>query len=227
MDIMVQGEGRKFYKPDEVLLLINFFVNDTSYEKVLEKGTKSVELFIEEILKKLNIDKEKLKTRNFRISQNTHYDYQTKKQIDCGYDYSQSATLKMDYNMEKIAEYIDEVAKLDNPPKYNMTFSIKEQEKAKKEVMGEAYNKAKEKAEIIAKSAGKILKDCVKVDFRPFEEKIYSNSRLADADLFEAKRTIGAIPMKQRQATTDIIQNTFIPEDIEIRETLYCLWIAE
>ena len=37
MDIMVQGEGRKFYKPDEVLLLINFFVNDTSYEKVLEK----------------------------------------------------------------------------------------------------------------------------------------------------------------------------------------------
>ena len=129
--------------------------------------------------------------------------------------------------MEKIAEYIDEVAKLDNPPKYNMTFSIKEQEKAKKEVMGEAYNKAKEKAEIIAKSAGKILKDCVKVDFRPFEEKIYSNSRLADADLFEAERTIGAIPKKQRQATTDIIQNTFTPEDIEIRETLYCLWIAE
>lgn len=227
MDIMVQGEGRKFYKPDEVLLSINFFVNDKSYEKVLEKGTKSVEIFIDKILKKLNIDKENLKTRNFRISQNTHYDYQTKKQIDCGYDYSQSATLKMDYNMERIAEFIDEVSKLDNPPKYNMTFSIKEQEKAKKEVMGEAYNKAKEKAEIIAISAGKTLKDCVKVDFRPFEEKIYSNSRLSDVDLFESEKAVGAVPMKQRQATTDIIQNTFTPEDVEIRETLYCLWIAE
>ena len=127
MDIMVQGDGRKFYKPDEVLLSINFFVNDKAYEKVLEKGTKSVEIFIEKILKKLNVDKDNLKTRNFRISQNTHFDYQTKKQIDCGYNYSQSATLKIDYNMEKIAGFIDEVAQLDNPPKYNMTFSIKEQ----------------------------------------------------------------------------------------------------
>ena len=227
MDIMVQGEGRKFYKPDEVLLSINFSLNDKSYEKVLEKGTKSVELFIGKILKKLNIDKENLKTRNFRISQNIHYDYQTNKQIDRGYDYIQSATLKMEYNMEKIAEFIEEVAQLDNPPKYNMTFSIKEQEEAKKEVMREAYNKAKEKAEIIAISGGKILKDCVKVDFRPFEEKIYSNSRVSDLDLFENERASVDMYMKARQAATDIIQKTFTPEDVEIRETLYCLWIAE
>ena len=227
MDIMVQGEGRKFYKPDEVLLSINFSLNDKSYEKVLEKGTKSVELFIGKILKKLNIDKENLKTRNFRIAQNIHYDYQTNKQIDRGYDYIQSATLKMEYNMEKIAQFIEEVAQLDNPPKYNMTFSIKEQEEAKKEVMREAYNKAKEKAEIIAISAGKTLKDCVKVDFRPFEEKIYSNSRVSDLDLFENERARADMYMKARQAATDIIQNTFTPEDVEIRETLYCLWIAE
>ena len=31
----------------------------------------------------------------------------------------------------------------------------------------------------------------------------------------------------ERRATTDVIQNTFTPEDVEIRETLYCLWIAE
>lgn len=227
MDIMVQGEGRKFYKPDEVLLSINFFVNDKSYEKVLEKGAKSVELFIEKILGKLNIAKENLKTRNFRISKNTHYDYEKKEQIDCGYDYSQSATLKMDYNMGKLAEFIDEVAQLDDPPKYNMIFSIKEQEKAKKEVMGEAYNEAKEKAEIIAISAGKTLKDCVKVDFRPFEEKIYSNSRLSDLDLFEHAKAKADMQMSERRVTTDVIQNTFTPEDVEIRETLYCLWIAE
>ena len=33
--------------------------------------------------------------------------------------------------------------------------------------------------------------------------------------------------MKQKQATADVIQNTFTPEDVEISETLYCLWIAE
>ena len=51
--------------------------------------------------------------------------------------------MKIDYDMKKIANFINEVSQLDNPPKYNMMFSIKDQENAKKEVMNEAYNKAK------------------------------------------------------------------------------------
>ena len=31
MDIMVEGVGRKFYKPNQVVLSINFFVNDETY----------------------------------------------------------------------------------------------------------------------------------------------------------------------------------------------------
>lgn len=40
MDIVVQGEGKKLYKPDEVVLSLEFHLNDETYEKVLEKGTK-------------------------------------------------------------------------------------------------------------------------------------------------------------------------------------------
>lgn len=230
MDIMVQGEGRKFYKPDEVEISINFYANDSKYEKVLEKGTKSVESFIERVLSVLNISKDELKTRNFRILQNIKYDYKINKEIDNGFDYNQLATLKLDYNMELISDFMEKVTNLENPPKYNMTFNIKEKEEAKQEVMAEAYKKAKEKAEIIATSAGKKLKDCIKVDFRPFEEKVFSNSRLADSDLsalFEEERAIGAVPSKARKSTGDVIQNIFTPEDVEIRETLYCLWITE
>ena len=36
--------------------------------------------------------------------------------------------------LKKIAEFIEEVSALDNPPKYNMSFSIKNQETAKKEL---------------------------------------------------------------------------------------------
>ena len=228
MDIMVQGEGKKFYKPNQVDISINFYANDETYEKVLKKGIESVENFIKYVLKDLGIDKEELKTRNFRIFQNIRFDYQTKTQIDNGFDYNQSASLKIDYSIEKISEFMEKVSKLENSPKYNMTFNIKEQEKAKKEVLEGAYCKAKEKAEVIAMSAGKKLKDCVKVDFRPFEEKIYSNTRLADTDLmYESEGAFGAVPEKARKATSDVIQNIFTPEDVEIRETLYCLWITE
>lgn len=227
MDIMVQGEGKKFYKPNEVVFDIKFFANDSTYDKVLEKGMKEVEEFIKGILNVFNINKEDLKTRSFRISQNMQYDYKEKKQIDCGFDYNQSATLKMEYNIDTISEFIDKVAQLKNPPKYSMFFDIKEKENAKKEVIGEAYNKAKEKAEIIALSSGKRLKDCVKIDFRSFEEKVYSKSRIASADFFEEGEAFYAKDAIKNQYVKDIIQNTFTPEDVEIRETLYCLWIAE
>lgn len=230
MDIMVQGEGKKFYKPNEVEISINFFANDMNYEKALEKGTKSVEDFIQNVLMVLNINKEELKTRNFRIFQNIKYDYKINQESDNGFDYNQSATLKLDYNMEIISDLMERISKLEKPPKYNMTFNIKEKENAKKEVMSEAYIKAKEKAEIIAMASGKKLKDCIKVDFRPFEERIISNSRMADSDLsalFEEETEIGSVHSKARKSTRDVIQNIFTPEDVEIRETLYCLWITE
>ncbi len=128
MDIMVQGEGKKFYKPNQVDISINFYANDETYEKVLKKGTESVENFIKYVPKDLEIDKEELKTRNFRIFQNIRFDYQIKTQIDNGFDYNQSASLRLDYSMEKISEFMEKVSKLENAPKYNMTFNIKEKE---------------------------------------------------------------------------------------------------
>ena len=223
MNIIVQGEGKKFYKPNEVEISINFFANDKDYEKVFEKGTKSVEDFIQNVLIVLNICKDKLKTRNFRILQNIKYDYKNNQEIENGFDYNQSATLKLDYNMEIISEFMKRVTKLENPPKYNMTFNIKEKEDAKKAVISEAFVKAKEKAEIIAITSGKKLKECIKTDFMPFEEKVISNSYIADSDLPDLFEEETATETKFRH----VIQNIFTPEDIEIRETLYCLWITE
>ena len=31
----------------------------------------------------------------------------------------------------------------------------------------------------------------------------------------------------QKSSAKDVIQTIFTPEDVEIRETLYCLWITE
>ncbi|MBR3888077.1 MAG: SIMPL domain-containing protein [Clostridia bacterium] len=225
MDIMVEGVGRRFYKPNQVVLSINFLVNDATYEKALEKGVKSVEDFIVLVLQKLDIAKEELKTRSFRISQNTRYDYETKKTIFNGYDYTQGATLKLDYNMETISEFMSLVSSLAEPPRYTMTFSIKDMEGAKKEVLAEAYNKAKEKAETIAAAAGKQLKDCIKTDFRPFAETVTSHSRLSDMDMLEETGVM--YKASKARSTAETIQTVFTPEDVEISETLYCLWIAE
>ena len=127
--------------------------------------------------------------------------------------------------METISEFMSLVSSLAEPPRYTMMFSIKDMEGAKKEVLAEAYNKAKEKAETIAAAAGKQLKDCIKTDFRPFAETVTSHSRLSDMDMLEETGVM--YKASKARSTAETIQTVFTPEDVEISETLYCLWIAE
>ena len=229
MDIIVEGIGKKFYSPDEVEINLDFYTRDDSYERALENGTKNVESFINDVLERMNFNKEIMKTRSFRVYEEKQYDYDRKKYIKLGYAYTQQANIKFDYSMNIIAEFMDMVSKLNNPPKYHLSFNVKDIKGCKDEVLAEAYNKAKEKAETIAKAAGKELKECVKTDFLPFEESVVSRSSLNSQDMYmEKEMSIGAstFGMAKKTGVQDTIQTIFTPEDIEITETLYCLWIT-
>ena len=88
----------------------------------------------------------------------------------------------------------------------------------KRKILSKAYKEAELQAQAIAEAAGKSLKQCVKVDFKPFTTYYVSQTTI-DSDMMHAKSAkLGAAPA---------IINTFTPEDIELSETLYCLWIAE
>ena len=229
MDIIVEGVGKKFYTPDEVEINLDFYTRADSYESALENGTKNVDIFINDVLEKMNFNKEIMKTRSFRVYEEKQYDYDKKIYIKLGYAYTQQANIKFDYSMNTIAEFMDMVSKLENPPKYHLVFNVKDIKKCKDEVLAEAYNKAKEKAETIAKTAGKELKECVKTDFRPFEERVVSRSSLNSQDMYMEKEMSmdGAkFGMAKRTGVQETIQTIFTPEDIEITETLYCLWVT-
>ena len=229
MDIIVEGVGKKFYSPDEVEINLDFYTRADSYENALENGTKNVENFINDVLKKMDVNKETMKTRSFRVYEEKQYNYDIKKYIKSGYAYTQQANIKFNYSMNIIAEFMDMVSKLKNPPKYHLLFNVKDIKGCKDEVLGEAYNKAKEKAETIAKAAGKELKECVKTDFMPFEESVVSRSSLNSQDMYmEKEKSFGApnFDMAKSTGVQDTIQTIFTPEDVEIIETLYCLWIT-
>ena len=225
MDIVVEGTGKKYYAPNEVDISLDFFVNEKTYEKVVDKGTKAVARFINEVLTALNIPQEELKTRNFRVVRDIRYNYETKKNVDNGYNYSQNAFLKLDYSKDIIAKFIAELSKLDDAPKYTMNFTIKNMEEAKNEVLTEAYNKAREKAEVIAHAAGKNLRDCVKTDFRPFSDHIQSVTSFGSRDFYEDSESV--MRKAKSSSVEETILTTFNPEDVLVTNTLYCLWITD
>ena len=126
--------------------------------------------------------------------------------------FNQNATLKFDYNKERLASLVEALSKLDNAPTCQINFGVKDVKECKRRILSKAYNEAELQAQAIADAAGKTLKQCVKVDFKPFTTDYISEST------FTSDYAIGSVPK---------MVNTFTPADIEISETLYCLWIAE
>lgn len=227
MDIIVMGKADQKFKPEEVILNLNFFVKEKTYNKALEEGTKSIEEFIENVLYKIDIEKEELKTNRFYISEVTNYDPIKKRRIFEGYSFNQYSQVKFDYNVQKMTKFMELVSNINNPPSYTLNFNVKNVEECKNKVLEEAYKKAKEKAQAIANASGKTLLDCLKVDFKPFTESITNRTSFNSEEMmvgksmkqFESEARIGSV--------ADTIEKTFTPEDVKIEETLYCLWKAE
>ena len=72
-----------------------------------------MQVFIEKILKEENFSKEDLKTRSFRV-------YEEK---------------RFDYDINVVAEFIDRAIKLETPPKYTISFNVKNEQQSRNEAM--------------------------------------------------------------------------------------------
>lgn len=218
MEIIVQGKGTEFFTPNEVILNIGFNTKGQSYEEVLSEGVKSVQKFVNELLLQNGFTTEDMKTRNFVVREDQKYDEVTRTYLFDGFSFNQNATLKFDYNKERMAKIMEDLSKLDNAPTCQINFGVKDAKECKRKILSKAYKEAELQAQAIAEAAGKSLKQCVKVDFKPFTTDYVSQTTF-DSDMMYAKSArLGAAPA---------IINTFIPEDIELSETLYCLWITE
>lgn len=218
MEIIVQGNGTEYFTPNEIIISINFYKKGSSYEEVLNSGIISVQNFVNNILLPNNFNKEDMKTRNFVVREEQKYDNMTRQYSLDGFSFCQLASIKFDYDKGKLANIMDQLSKMDNAPQCHVDFGIKDEKECRKQILAKAYKDAELQAQAIADASGKTLKQCTKVDFKPFTTTYVSQTKF-EGDMMYAKA--------ERADTATTIMNTFSPEDIELSETLYCLWIAE
>ena len=159
-----------------------------------------------------------MKTRNFVIREETKYNEISRTYEKNGFSFNQSATLRFDYDKELIAKIMVSLSQLNNPPMCQIDFGVKDEKECKRKILEVAYKDAEIQAQAIADASGKALKYCQKVDFKPFTSDYISQARYG-ADLMSAEKAMNG--------AAQTIVNSFTPEDIELSETLYCLWIAE
>ena len=233
MDIMVKGTASTYYRPEQVVLNLTFTASDAVYETTLEKGTQAVTDFISNVIQKIGEDKENLKTQGYRIQELCRLN--NNRRVLDKYSFNQNAKIKFDYDIKKMAAFIELTATLGNAPSYTIGFEVKDEETYKNMVLGEAINKAKEKAGIIATALGMKLVRCLKTDFKPFDSSLSSASQINSMD-FRLNETGGGVAdgspaffssSSPVAGVSENIQTTFTPEDIRVTESVFCLWQAE
>lgn len=217
MEIIVMGKATEYFTPDEIILNLNFYTKESTYNGVLSKGVNDVQIFVSEVLLKNGFDIHDMKTSNFVIKKEQKYDEETRSYIFDGFSFNQSTYLKFDYDKERLMRIMEDLSKLENAPSCQINFDVKDIEKYKRIILSKAYEDAKMQAETIALAANKGLKQCLKVDFKPFDSDYMSQTNLDSTMMYETAKSNIA----------ESLYNTFTPEDIEVSETLYCLWIAE
>lgn len=220
MEIVVHGKGTSFYMPDQVVLNLDFLVRESEYNKALEKGSSSVLEFVT-LLTRHGFSKEDLKTTSFYVKEEREYNESTKQYDINSYSYKQSAILKFVYVKDRLALIIDEISGMENPPSYNIDFTVRDIDSCKKDNLVKAYSDAKMQAELIASAAGFSLKYCAKVSLEPFN---------TESIPFEYARRMAYNDSGDgynMKLVSQVIKSAFTPDDVMLTSDLYCLWIAE
>ncbi len=218
MEINVQGRGSEYITPDEVIINIEFNAKGKTYDETLIKGMMQVQNFINELLLKNGFNQADMKTRSIIIEEDQKYDEVTRQYIFQGYIFKQNANIKFAYDKELIAVIIENLAQIDNPPVCRFNFGIKDEKACQRKILTKAFHDAELQAQAIADASGKVLKQCLKVDYKPLMTDYLSHSQLQSEEMYSSASRLG-IASK--------VVNTFTPEDIELSETLDCLWLTE
>lgn len=198
--ITVKGNGRVSAKPDMIVLPISLSASDTDYEKVMEKGGEQLE-GVRNALLPLGFSKEDIKTASFNVSPR----YENKrdlsggyKQIFVGYECAQSLKLEFDMDSKLLADVFSALASSEVNPEFNVRFTVRDKDGVNREMLKNAAENAKEKAEVLCLASGVKLGKLLSIDYNWGEIGFYSDTSISmaadGAALMKASRNIDISP---------------------------------
>lgn len=149
--ITVSGDGEIFAKPDMVQLNIGFQETAQTSKEALDKVNAKVDQAMN-VLKNNNIPDTDVATNNLNI--NTEYDYSDSTRRVIGQRASQTLSIKVkkiDAKAAKAVKIIDELSSINNLQMNGISFDIEDKTAFFSKARELAFNKAKQKAQELAK----------------------------------------------------------------------------
>ena len=212
--IRVTGKGRIRIRPDMTRITLTIEGTDPEYSRALEKSSKDTEE-VGELLTGFGFERSDLRTLQFSVD--TEYEgYQEDgiyKQRFKGYRFRHVMKAEFASDNERLGRILYALANCPVNPEFQISFTVRDREAAKNELLGKAVSDAKEKAAVLAQAAGVRLGEIRSIDYSwgevDFEVRPMNRLMMAEA-----------APMAAKSALDMSIE----PDDIDVSDTVTVVW---
>ena len=228
--IRVTGKGQIRVKPDETRITLSLEGLYPYYGETLRRSNQDTEK-IRDLLTGLGFARTDLKTLNFNVD--TEYEsYQVKntyKQRFVGYKYHHQMKVEFDSDNARLGKVLYALAKCPLQPEFRLSYTVKDPEADKNQLLGKAVADAQAKAQVLTQAAGVTLKDRAKaqvltqaagVTLKDIQSIDYSWDRI-DFEIQPMNRMLMAKECADEAAGFDI---DIDPDDIDVSDTVTVLW---
>jgi len=187
------------------------------YSETLQRSAQDTDC-LKGILADFGFERSDLKTLNFHVD--TEYEsYKEKgafKQRLVGYRFRHQMKVEFQSDNDRLGKILYALAHCPVMPELKVSYTVKDQEAAKNELLGKAVADAKEKASVLTQAAGVEIKDIQSIDYSwgeiDFEVRPMNRAMLA-ADVCEL-----------RESASQSYDLDIEPDDIEVSDTVTVVW---
>lgn len=211
--ITVKGIGKVSAKPDYIVLSMSLKTKDMEYEKTMNMATEQLENLRKTIVG-VGFQRDDLKTSEFDVQP----EFQSERDANGnyrrwfdGYVCNHALRIEFDFDMMRLAQMFSALAKCLAEPEFSVQFTVKDKDAVSTQLLQNATENAKAKAEVLATAAGVALGQLITIDYNWGELHLYSPTRYQMADQCLAEAPSGS--------SMDIE-----PDDIDVSDTVTFVW---
>jgi len=166
--IRVTGKGNIKVKPDMTRITITLEGCYDDYGMTLKMSSEDTEA-LKDLLKQHGFESTDVKTIFFNVD--TKYEsYQAYdkswKQRFIGYEFQHVLKVEFDSDNDRLGRILYSLANVEEiRPEFRLSYTVKDKEASKNELLGRAVSDARAKAEVLTHAAGASLKDIQSIDY--------------------------------------------------------------
>ena len=164
--IRVTGKGQIKVKPDMTRITLSLEGIYPEYSETLRRSSEDTER-LKDLLTGFGFERYELKTLNFSVDTEyeSYKDKGTYKQRFVGYKFHHLMKVEFDSDNDRLGRVLYALANCPVKPEFRLSYTVKDPEVAKNELLGKAVTDARAKATVLTQAAGVSLKDIQNIDY--------------------------------------------------------------